>query len=622
MPLPSLNHLLGKAAATFKRFPLTLVDSIFGTVCLFLYLQSEKGSNSNQGITEWEKLAATALLGLPVFFAIELFLERRGDKLGSSDHNESRRKRPSARIMFYFIALILLGFFHLNFSGSSADGLQLLVLFVAAHLIVSFVAYLKRNETNGFWQLNKVMFLRILVAVLYTLVLQLGLSLALGAIDVLFGADVASESYAQIGVILFGIFNTWFFLAGIPYSLGTQDLRTDYPKGLKIFTQFVLLPLVTIYLAILYPYAVKLLIESNLPKGWVSNPVLWFSVVGILSFLLLYPIRNESGNDWIRKFSQYFFIALVPLLALPALGIYTRVRDYGITEERYFVILLVIWLLGISLYFILSRKKDIRLIPITLAAITIVGAVGPASAFTISRISQLSRLEFYLNKYNLLDKNRDITKQATIPENDAKEIASISRYFYWQKKENILENWLRLRVPQGVTIKKVDHDVNLATLLNFKPHTPYVDQIEPVPSFAGRRTIVPVTGYDYYVPFSLEREYGFNNDTVFTIGALSVTQSPSKREVFIAHGRDSLRVNYVDIVRELRLRRDNLVRSGSTEEFDPSVTRGIGRLRLLFAFNNMTFSQFAEDTVSVNEQSTYHELRGSGALFINIINPK
>lgn len=626
MPLPSLNHVLGRAAATFKRFPVTILDSIFGTACFFLFLQTEKGPGSNPEITVLEKLWITALLGLPLFFAIELYLERRGDRLLNpfdKEVREKRREQPSGRFLFYFVTLVLLGFFYMNYSRTNADAMQLFVLLLAAHLIVSFIAYLRHDETNGFWQLNKVMFLRILVSVLYTTVLLIGLLLALGAVDQLFGADIESESYAQIGVVLFGIFNTWFFLAGIPFSLGSQDQRTDYPKGLKIFTQFVLLPLVTIYLAILYPYGIKLLLEWNLPKGWVSNPVLWFSVVGILSFLLLYPIRNESGNEWIRKFSRYFFIALLPLLILPALGIYTRVRDYGITEERYFVIALVVWLLGISLYFVLSKKKDIRLIPISLAAIAIVSAIGPASAFTISRISQLNRLEFYLNKNGLLKKDRDVNVQASIPEKDYQEITSIGRYFSFDRKESILEDWLRQRVPQGIKVTRLSYDDNLATLLNFKSLSNNADQYEPINQPVTRKRVVSISDYDYYLPLSLSRDFDHSTDTVYTSAALTVVQSPFNREMVMTSGSDSLYIRYIDVVRELKIRRDSLMRAGVVESFEPTVVRTAGRMRVLIALDYLTFPLQLEDPPGTSSALPDYRMnyRGEGALFITIANP-
>jgi hypothetical protein len=43
------------------------------------------------------------------------------------------------------------------------------------------------------------------------------------------------------------LFNTWFFLAGVPSDWQELETEYDYPSGLRMFVQFILLPLVTLY---------------------------------------------------------------------------------------------------------------------------------------------------------------------------------------------------------------------------------------------------------------------------------------------------------------------------------------------------------------------------------------
>ncbi|MBK9320884.1 MAG: DUF4153 domain-containing protein [Bacteroidetes bacterium] len=110
------------------------------------------------------------------------------------------------------------------------------------------------------------------------------------------------------------------------------EKENDYPNGLRIFTQFVLLPLVTIYLGILYVYELKILITMNWPRGWVSYLVIGFSTAGILALLLVWPLRNDDRYKWVKTFTRLFYIALLPLIALLFFSIYIRVKEYGITE--------------------------------------------------------------------------------------------------------------------------------------------------------------------------------------------------------------------------------------------------------------------------------------------------
>jgi hypothetical protein len=255
---------------------------------------------------------------------------------------------------------------------------------------------------EGFWRYNEILFLRVLTAVLFTLVLYGGLSLALVSIDKLFNVEVGYRAYGKLAALLFGVFNTWFFLAGVPRDFSALGQGFSYPRGLKIFTQYVLLPLVSIYLVILYLYAGKIVVTWQWPNGWVSALVIGFAIAGILSALLLWPVREEEGNRWIRRFSGGFYWALLPLTVLLLLAIWRRISDYGLTEHRYFVIIIAFWLAGIAIYFIISRRDNIKVIPITLCILAIAGTFGPWSASSVAIRSQVVRLGDLLEREKIV----------------------------------------------------------------------------------------------------------------------------------------------------------------------------------------------------------------------------
>ena len=114
----------------------------------------------------------------------------------------------------------------------------------------------------------------------------------------------------------------------------------SYPQILKFFTQFVLIPLLLIYVTILYFYAGKILINWELPRGWVSYLILIFSLFGLLSFLLVHPIAQKKENLWIYSFNRWFYFVLIPLIGLLFWAILYRINLYGITHGRYYVLLL------------------------------------------------------------------------------------------------------------------------------------------------------------------------------------------------------------------------------------------------------------------------------------------
>jgi hypothetical protein len=239
-----------------------------------------------------------------------------------------------------------------------------------------------------------------------------------------------------------GAFNTWVFLAGIPSDLNRLNEVDDYPRGIRIFAQYILLPLVGLYLVILYAYGLKIIIEWNWPKGWVSQLVLWFSVVGILSLLLLWPLRERDENRWIKTYTRWFFRALIPLVVMLFLAILERVGVYGITVNRYLVLAMATSLAILVLYFVFGRQKDIRSIPIVICIVALLAAYGPWSAFAVSQRSQQGRLESYLSQYEVTP-GGDITEVAErIPVEDRAEMSSVVSYLLDWHGPEAFSPWL------------------------------------------------------------------------------------------------------------------------------------------------------------------------------------
>ncbi len=70
--------------------------------------------------------------------------------------------------------------------------------------------------------------------------------------------------------------------------------------------------------------------------------------------------------------------------------------------NRYFVVLFGIWLAGISLYYILSRKKSLYIIPSTLTCITLIISIGPWGVYQLPLTRQYHRLLVNLKKAEIL----------------------------------------------------------------------------------------------------------------------------------------------------------------------------------------------------------------------------
>src|SRR5262249_55486598 len=165
-----------------------------------------------------------------------------------------------------------------------------------------------------------------------------------------------------------------------------------YPAGLKVFTQFVLLPLVVVYLGILTVYLGRILVRGSWPSGWIGYLVSSVSAAGVLAVLLLHPIRERADSRWVNGYARWFFVAVLPSLAMLLVAIGQRTNQHGVTERRYFLLALAIWMVGIALWYGVTASRNIRLIPTTLVAVTLLTAFGPWGAYQVSYRSQVARL--------------------------------------------------------------------------------------------------------------------------------------------------------------------------------------------------------------------------------------
>src|ERR1035438_8051552 len=127
-------------------------------------------------------------------------------------------------------------------------------------------------------------------------------------------------------------------------------------------------------------------------------------------------------------YSRCFYLALFPLLALMYISIFKRIHDYGITEDRYYVLLLALWLTFIAIYFSLSKIKNIKVIPVSLAIVAFLSCYGPWSASSVSINSQRSKLEKVLNKNNFLKDGKLQKTTKPLSSNDSRDIDSYVTY--------------------------------------------------------------------------------------------------------------------------------------------------------------------------------------------------
>lgn len=404
--LPTLGVVLDAANRAARRFPLVVASAVLAAIAgIFLFNASEE--------EPYVRLLATATLGLPLCFALTLTGERRFAP------GDARRWGVQA------IGVVVLVSFWALWPGwpEPVQLARYVELSVSFHLLAAVLPYAGVDEQNGFWQYNKALFMRMLVAGVFAGVLYLGLAIALAALDKLFGVDVAHDAYGRLWVIIAFVFTTWFFVGGIPEDLAALEQQRDVPAGLRIFAQYVLVPIVVIYLVILTLYLGKVVIERQWPSGWIGYLVSSVATVGILAWLLVRPLE-DTEHRWVRTYTRGFYVAILPAIVMLWLAIGKRVAQYGVTERRYFMIVLSLWWAGIAIYYTLGRSRNVKVIPATLCLLGLVTFLGPWGAYRVSLASQRGRLNGLVARYGL----HTTATPRDMPFADRKEIAATLRY--------------------------------------------------------------------------------------------------------------------------------------------------------------------------------------------------
>ena len=282
-------------------------------------------------------------------------------------------------------------------------------------------------------RINARLILRAAGIVLYGLALFAGLALALAAINNLFELDLQGEIYGHVFVWIMMVLVPWVIVGGLADYVRPLDEQSDIARVVYRLTTWLVPLLVAIYLLILYVYAVRILVTGELPKNLVSPMVIAAGLLTLLTLVLFDPPPTASPMRWLR----YPVLLYLPLAPLGFWALIIRLDDYGWTEFRMLrlIALVAVVLLAIAMAVRVVRRAPfpLRVIPVALAIVLILAAIGPWSVLAVSRRDQQQRLVAALNDAKVdLDAapNRADTTTRALPAAQYTKIEDISRYLH------------------------------------------------------------------------------------------------------------------------------------------------------------------------------------------------
>jgi len=633
MKLPSLNYLIENAKDSAKRFPLSLISALLAVaIAIYLFEEHDNIKNLFPGVN----IMLCGALGIPLFFCAKVI----GIKRSFSLKNQSLLNLGCGIIL----VLIYLSLPNKDITQNTAQpyikyGIYNLII----HLLVAVVPFLGPGEINGFWNYNKSLFLRFITSALYSGFLFAGLALAMVALHLLFDIKIHEELYVELWIFIAGFANTWFFLSGIPKNFDELDTITSYPKGLKVFAQYILLPLLSLYLIILYVYGGKILILWDWPKGIVSYLIICVAVLGILNLLLLYPYAKSEENSWIGKWSKAYYFVLLPLTVILFIAISMRLEDYGITVKRYVVFLLGVWLVIVCVYNILG-KKNLKFIPASLAVMLALMSFGPWGMFSVGERSQEHRLEKILQESGILKNGKvknglafnDSTFSNSLnpkTDNDGlltdslhNEVRSIIMYLDDFHGYSGIRDWFGQDIDSLVTRYK---DLDKEKYRWFNEWELYMYALGLDPAYipekendnyyysysAIKQNAIALRDFEYQVPFNLrgnEVRGAKSNDTLtFSLEGKDFILSldaEKLHQLSLISGRDTLALPLADLAFKLSSFYSNHYQNGlATKEMQ--LTKLDGKRTLELTITDFSFDR-KKDSLNLNAVEGYLLLKG------------
>jgi hypothetical protein len=374
-------------------------------------------------------------------------------------------------------------------------------------------------DSSHVWLFNYRLWFHICLTSLAAFLLIGGFIAIIRSIDFLFGTKIVYPLSEHMGLFIATIFSPLFAMTGIPkdFNASYSNLEDEYPVGGKFILSYILMPLLSIYAAVLYAYIAKILFSWDLPKGGVVNLVCSFGSIGIVSFLASYPLHNTTAI--IRLFSRYFFLVLIIPSLLLAVGMGVRVYEYGITEDRYAVILCLIWfVLSIIFSLTLPRQAAPKYIYASVIALFLLCSFGPWSAEPVSASSQLGRLKNLLTENGILDNGHISKSHGVISSANSKNISSILDYIVDTKKQKLIKPWFSKDYDTAINLspQEIAQDMGV----NYIDRYSRENEVRYLSYHKQENHKIPllISGFDYLIsPNYVRKPERFNINTAVEI---------------------------------------------------------------------------------------------------------
>lgn len=155
----------------------------------------------------------------------------------------------------------------------------------------------------------------------------------------------------------------------------------------------------------------------------------------------LEDLEEDTSNigNWIGSFAQRYYLLLIPLAILLNLALWWHIAVNGVTAKSYFLVILEVWLILISLYFIFKKEGNINFLSISLFVLVLFAAVSPFNVFNLSAQSQANRLEHIFDQKRVFIDGKFNQKFEKFSKKEFQSMQKIITYLSEQPRIDLLQ---------------------------------------------------------------------------------------------------------------------------------------------------------------------------------------
>lgn len=375
-----LGHWFQKIIQTFngtlqsnlKRFPITLFFTIALT-CYLCYFVSNHDENKKLNWIIGYYLSVGTLLSL----TLHLWCE------------EMKRIISKIAVQAGMHLLLILDTIYLysySYEKSFTEiGIAHGAGILAIGLSVFFLSFFKEKNDIPSWNFALSSITACVTANVIGCIMSGGICFLILSVHKLFDLSIDSTCYLYIVILCNVCLSMFLFLGLLPQKQEKHNTRPLQHSFLNGVIHYLFLPLTGGYLIVLYIYALRILINWELPIGWVSWLVITLMTGCIVIEFGLYPSRMAQQKRTDNLIARWLPLFVLPLLFLMTIGIIRRFNDYGVTINRLYLITLNIWCYFVCITLIIIKAKRISWIPISFSLVFLLTSVLPVNYASITR---------------------------------------------------------------------------------------------------------------------------------------------------------------------------------------------------------------------------------------------